>query len=377
MIVGVWVYAWVRLSPEQVPALGDDVAALGTAEVSSPQGTTTVLAVLTASADPTAELVAPPVLLQYGGPRDHPVALALPPQLSVTVDGEGEVPLELAQRQGGTDLLVRAITDYTQVRIDHVVSVSVDALPRLLAVVEPGDGCPTQVGGCGHPGAEELRGAVDEASTQALIGRVQELVRALAEEIDRGWVLRSPLAAKRSIDLIDAAVRTDVSLRGSRLLDLTASVRRAGELELITLPGTTHPENGRHVVLEEPAAVRFQQLREGTSLAAGESDTDTSALVDVSVAVLNGAGIDGLAADVQASLEAQGFRVLGTGNATSFDRRRTVVHYVSGDQQIEAAATLLAEGLDGAALEPLEQRPTFEGQEVDLLVTAGEDLTQP
>ena len=379
VVASVWGYAWLQLSGDQVRRAGTDLQALGTAEVSAPEGTTTTLVVLTHAVDEAvpAPLLGPVVLLQYGGVREAPVALVLPQELRVTVDGAGEIPLSEVQRQGGPDLLLRALTDYTQIRIDHVASASVDLFPRLLTALGEEVGCAGEAVDCPRPGVEELRAALSGSSPREAVVLVNGLVRAVAEELRPEWVLRSPLAAKRVVQLVDASLRTDVSLRGARLLQFSAVVREAEELQVLTLPAVTDPDTGLPVVLEEPAAVRFQHLREGTSPDAREGSGANEARVgDVTVAVLNGAGVDGLAAGVQVRLEARGFRVVGTGNATSFEQQRTVVHYRGGDPEVETAAALLAEELDEADLESLDRRPTFEGQEVDLLVTAGRDLDE-
>ena len=379
LVASVWGYAWLRLSGDEIARPADDLQALGSTEVSAPEGTTTLLVVLTDSdggAVP-APLLGPVVLLQYGGPREAPVALVLPQELPVTVDGAGEVSLAEVQRQGGADLLVRAVIDYTQIRIDHVVSASVDLLPQLLAALGAEGACGGDAAGCPRPTVEDLRVSATQSSPPEVVADVEELIHAVAEELRPGWVLRSPLAAKRVVQVVEEGIRTDVALRGSRLLQVAAALRSAEDLEVITLPAVTHPDTGRPMVLPEPAAVRFQHLREGTSPDPGQGrGTNEALLRDVTVAVLNGAGVDGLAAGVQVRLEARGFRVIGSGNATSFGHRRTTVHYRRGDPGVETAAALLVQELDGAALESLDRHPTFEGQEVDLLVTAGLDLNE-
>jgi hypothetical protein len=91
--------------------------------------------------------------------------------------------------------------------------------------------------------------------------------------------------------------------------------------------------------------------------------------------VLNGAGVTGLAGRIQTELEASGFTVIGTANAPIFDRERTVVSYREDEEAAAFAAIRVSEALGGVELDPLAGRPTFEGEEVDLLVTAGGDLS--
>lgn len=377
MVGGLWAYAWFRLGGTEVAALQDDLTPLGSTGARAPAGATTVLVVMTGPVDPTiprpSELVAPLVLLQFGGPRGEPVALVVEEELTVAVDGSGELSFAEVQRSGGEDLLVRAVTDYTEVRIDHVVSVSSDALPRLLETFDDLEVCGP--GGCSQPGREQLEVTLAQTGSLRYVQEVAAVLQSAAARIDLPWVIRSPWEAKRVIDVVSDEVTTDVSLRGARLLALSETLADASVSEVGEVPHTTDPSSGEVVALEEPAAVQFQHLRDGTPLMPVDDEAVARSLVQgVRVAVLNGAGVDGLAGRVQLRLETAGYVVVGTGNAPGFDRTTTVVNYAEGDATVEYVAVLLAEELGGAALEPLAQEPTFEGEPVDVLVTAGEDL---
>ena len=374
---GLWAYAWLQLGGTDVAALHDDLEPLGASGASAPAGSTTVLVVLTDSVDPTIPrepaLVASPVLVQVGGPRTEPAVLILPRALEVEIDGRGAVSLEEIQLAGGADLLVRGLVDYTEVRIDHVVSLSVDALPALVDALGPVEVCGAD--GCSEPTADELVEALRAADDVEAARIVADVVDGLAGRLDLPFVVRSPLATKRAIDAIAAEISTDVSLRGARALSLAGVLAQPTSLDLDIVPLLTNPRTDRVIALEEPTAIRFQHLRDGTSLT-GTTTTDPAEdlISQVDVAVLNGAGIDGLASKVQVRLQASGYVVIGTGNAPSFDRETTVVNYQEGDDRVEFVAVLLAEALGGASLEPLQREPTFEGEPVDLLVTAGRDL---
>jgi hypothetical protein len=108
--------------------------------------------------------------------------------------------------------------------------------------------------------------------------------------------------------------------------------------------------------------VRYEHLRQGTSFAGVDGEAEEEDLLrGIEVAVLNGAGVDGLAGQVQVLLEASGFRVVGTGNAPSFGRETTTISYREDDPVAELAAVRLAELLEGAQLDPLTRDLTFEG----------------
>jgi hypothetical protein len=376
-IGGLYAYAWVQLAPEDVPVLRDDeVAALGAAGATAPAGATTVLVLVTADRDPTVprepELVAPPVLVQTGGPREAAATLVLPLELPVAVEGLGERPLAEVQTEGGADLMVRTLMDHTGVRIDHVVSATEEALPRLVEELGPLEVCGT--GGCRQTSADEVRADVVTGDAAARVQATADVLRALAAEFDAVRAATAPLEGKRVVDVLRDEVRTDVSLRAGDLLRVADGLSAAATVEVDEIPLIVNPQTEEVVPLLEPAQVRFQHLQEGTPFTGGDvAEEEEDLLRGVQVAVLNGAGVDGLAGRVQLQLEAEGFAVVGTGNAPSFGRDTTTISYPEGDPVVELAAVRLAEALEGAELDRLTREPTFEGEPVDVLVIVGAD----
>lgn len=375
-----WGYSWVQLGSDDLPALQDELTVLGPDGAAAPEEATTILLAMTGPVDPTvprpAELVGPVVLLQVGGPREQPAVLSLPADLPVTVDGEADLPIAEAQRAGGVDLLVRAVADYSGVRLDHAVSLSIDALPELVDAAAPVEICGP--GGCAVRTGDEVRRSLRAANDEELVELVAGVARGIGQRVDGRFVITSPFATRRVIDAVADEVFTDVALRGLDLLDVADALASPVRLDADTIPLVISPETGTIVALAEPSAVRFQRLKDGSTLrapagATGTDDLEADMVKGVEVAILNGAGIDGLAGQAQVELETSGFSVVGTGNAASFDVTDTVVNYVVDDPTIEIAAAELAETLDGATLEALAERPDFEGDAVDLLVTLGAD----
>lgn len=378
VIGGVWTYAWLQLGGTDVPALREDgLATLGSAEgPRAPEDATTVLVALTGPVDPTIPrppaLEAPLVLLQAGGPRERPAALLVPEDVPLAQ----ELTFADVQAEGGTDPLVRAVVDYTDVAVDHVVSMSIDALPRLIDALAPVEVCRSD--GCSTPSGDEVRTLLLQAEDEELALLTADLVRSLAAVLDARRVVTSPRSAWRVVDAVSDEVVTDVGLRGSRLLEVASVLREPVRLEVDQLPVLVNPATGRVLPIHEPVQVRLDHLRNGTPLT-GEGgrteDLEAELLAGIEVAVLNGAGVDGLASRVEVELEASGFAVVGTGNAPSFDRERTVVTYREDEEAAAFAAVRLSEALGGVELDAIAQRPTFEGAEVDVLVVAGEDLS--
>lgn len=378
VVGGLWAYAWVSLGGEDVPVLRDDgQATLGsTAGPRAPEGATTVLVALTGPVDPTIPrppaLEAPLMLVQAGGPRELPAVLLLPEDVPLAQD----LTFAQVQAEGGTDPLVRAVVDYTEVAVDHVVSLSIDAFPRLVDALGEVEVC--QSDGCSTPAGDEVRTQLLQAGDEELVRLVADLLRSVADRLDTRWAATSPRQAKRVIDAVSGDVVTDVSLRGTRLLEVAELFAAPVRLEIDRLPVLVNPTSGQVLPIHEPVQVRLDHLRTGTPLS-GEGgtteDLERDLLEGIRIGVLNGAGIDGLASRVQAELQAAGFTVTGTANAPTFDRQRTVVSYREDEEAAAFAAIRVSEALGGVELDPLAGRPTFEGEEVELLVTAGEDLS--
>jgi len=378
LVVGaLWAYAWVSLGGEDVPVLREDgQATLGsTTGPRSPEGATTLLVALTGPVDPTVprppDLEAPLMLVQVGGPREEPAVLLVPEDVPLAED----LTFAEVQREGGTDPLVRAVVDYSEVAIDHVVSLSIDALPRLVDALGEVEVCRSD--GCDTPAGDEVRIRLLQAEGEELVLLVADLVRSVADRLDTRWAVTSPLQARRVIDAVAGEVVTDANLRGSRLLELAEQLSVPVRPEIDRLPVLVNPETGQVLPIHEPVQVRLDHLRNGTPLTGDggtTEDLERDLLEGIRIGVLNGAGVTGLAGRIQVELEAAGLTVVGTGNAPTFDRQRTVVSYREDQEAAAFAAIRVSEALGGVELDPLVSRPTFEGEEVDLLVVAGEDL---
>jgi hypothetical protein len=376
---GLWLYASARLGGDRIAGLDEPTTALGAGSASTPAELTTVLVALTASHDPAdpraPELRGPVLLVQVGGPREVPAVLALPSDLPVTLDGAPSATIAEVQAQGDVDALARALADYVGVRIDHVVRASEDVLPRLVELHRPercdGDRCRELT-------PEEVRQAQAEGDATARVRAVATTLRSLAGQLDTVGSLTSPIATKRTVDVVARDVRTDVALRGAGLLDLARAIEGSAAPDVATVPMLRNPETGRLVLLEQ-AETLFQRFREGDPLVAGDGDdlaeASPSELVGtVRVAVLNGAGVDGLAGQVEGQLAADGYLVVGTGNAPAFGDSETIVTYDPEDPAAEIAAILLAERLGDVSLQASDRVPMFEGEPVGVIVTAGADL---
>ncbi len=373
-----WLIGSNQLRGVPVAALRDDVLMLGASGARAPVDATTVLLLSVDPIDPTvprpSPLAGPPVILQIGAGRDLPAALVLPESLEVVVDGRGLMRLDEIQRELGADRLTQAIIDYSEIRLDHVIVVSTDALPSLIRLLGPIEVCGGW--GCDEPTPDDVRAWQRDPDPIVVLNRSAAVLRALAAELDSSLFLRRPLLGREIVGVLAGQVVTDVDLSVRGLLELGPALAVPTRLDIDRLPMVTNPSTGELIVLEESAMIRFQRLREGLPIESIDPAEDSARLRTITpVAVLNGAGIAGLAAQFEVQLSAAGFVVVGTGNDARFDRERTVINYRRGDREAESVAFLVAEQLPGAQLQPVDAALAFEGEVVSVVVILGRDRT--
>ncbi len=380
VLIGVlWLSAASQLRGVPVAALREDVLMLGASGARSPDDATTMLVLLVEPLDATVRrpspLAAPPVIVQIGAERELPGALVLPLSLEVTVDGRGRMTLESVQRELGADRLAQAIIDYTEVRLDHVVVVSTDLLPGLVRLLGPLEVCGGS--GCSTPTPDDVRAWQRDPDVLVVMRRSADVLRAISASLDLRSFVLSPLVGRNVVELIAGQVVTDVDLSIGRLVDLAEVLVEPTRIDAATLPLVRNPTSGVMVVLEESAMLRFQRLREGMPFDQIDPNEDVARLQTVTgIAVLNGAGIPGLAAFIEAELRGVGFLVVGTGNDSRFDRVETVISYLRDDREAEPVAFLLAESLPGARIETVDRPLLFEGRAVPIVVSLGSDRVE-
>ncbi|MDQ3631818.1 MAG: LytR C-terminal domain-containing protein, partial [Actinomycetota bacterium] len=110
----------------------------------------------------------------------------------------------------------------------------------------------------------------------------------------------------------------------------------------------------------------------------GETDTATPPVVpgDYSVYVLNGTQQNGIAAEAGKTLETEGYRIAGKGNAAVNTATTTEVYYVKGKKR---GASAVAKKLDVAAanVKEADQAVAVQGQNADVIVQIGTDKATP
>lgn len=334
------------------------------------------------------------MLVQLSPRRDHAAIVGFPRDLRVEAPGIGATKINSVQAKGGPDLLVRTVQDLVGVDIDHYVEVNIAGFLELTDAIGGVEVCldapmKDEFAGVDLPaGCQELDGRAaagfvrsrrvrDQFGADNDFGRIarqQYFISRAMDEVTSAGTLANPVKVKRLIDAVAGAVTTDRDLGAPEMLRLANSLKTltSDALELRTIPSYYSNETGFAHVYEDEAEVLFRGLREGSALdpeVGLEGPTELTA-ADVTIAVLNGEGSEGLASEVQAFLESKGFTVVSTGNAGSeaapdFSYDVTEVAYAPGG---EAKAQLVASYLPGAEL--VERDDLREG---DVTVTIGRD----
>lgn len=330
------------------------------------------------------------MVVQITPAREQVAVLSFPRDLKVTPPGHGPMKINAVHPTGGADLLVRTVEDYISLDLDHYVAVNLAGFIELTDALDGVEICLDEAkvdrfagvdlpAGCqvlsGAEAAGFVRSRLDadqfgEANDFGRIARQQYFIRQAMREVTSARTLLNPLRVKSLIDVVADNLTTDRDLGASEMLRLANSLKglRAEDLDTRVVPGYYSAETGYvHAYPDEAEAV-FQSFRNATDLPdVGTSDPRANELAatDVAVAVLNGEGTSGLAAEVAAFLESHGFVVAETGNAESFDVERTRIEYVAGS---EAHARKLAEQLPGAEQAEVGGAPG--GADVALIIGA-------
>jgi hypothetical protein len=240
------------------------------------------------------------------GIADVPV-LTVPAQMSLEIPGIGEGTTDAIARQDGDGLRV-ALSNTVGVWIDHYLVLDMTGLARM---VDAAGGLEVTL-----PGQVNLSSGVVGPGDATLTGA----------EVTAYLGIVGPNAFTRWEVILPALLNAQVEgpLRGASddLADVSQLLPVGGQVRIDTFP--TRISAGQVSVpdydkLDELMAKDFGVVRP-----------------PVPVLVQNGVGEPGLAADVARLLVPTGFRIVLSGNASSFDHRQTQV-VASGDDHVADA----------------------------------------
>lgn len=286
------------------------------------------------------------MLVHLSPRRDDAVVVSFPRDLRVDIPGEGRDRINAARALGGPELMVRTVEDYTGIPVHHYVELDLAGFLRLVELIDGVEVCLDEplvdpaAGADLAAGEHVLRGSDAAAYVRARksdprgdLGRIerqQRFIRQALRKVLAPATLVNPLRVKRLIDRAASAVVTDSGFTTSDMLRLTWSFKDLdpGSLTMVTVPSDLGP---RYVEARpEEAEALFQAIRVDEPVPAREEVTVVEP-GDIRLAILNGVGVDGLAAAAAQQLTDAGVEVVETGNVDDFGRERTVIMYGPGD----------------------------------------------
>ena len=278
--------------------------------------------------------------------------------------GAGADAGENARKAAGAQLLVKTVSRLTGLQIDHYAEVDLLGFFNLSSVVGG-----VEVNLCEPVDDSRWSGAVFQAGPQVISGADAlkfvrqrkglprgDLDRIVRQQVFIAGVLRKMLSEEVLLDLgkqrelVEAAAESLTVDRNLDLLQLAQQMQSvtAGSIEFQTVPNLGPDQEGSQSIVRlvdsETLHDFFAELSADGEEPAPVEPPEPADPSDVSVAVFNGSGTSGLAAEAETELEAGGFSVTSTGNADSADYGRTEIRHADGDEAMAAALAAVIPG---------------------------------
>ncbi len=281
--------------------------------------------------------------------------------------------LNAAYALGGPKLLIATVQELSGLHVDHYAEIDFEGFQKMVNALGGINVCLT------HAASDKLSGAnfpagenhLDGAQALAFVRqrynlpngdldrvkRQQQFIGAVVRKVISAGTLLNPVKLTGFLDAVTSSVSVDSGL-DVKSLALRLRNLDANHVEFATLPFEKFAViNGQDVNLIDAAKTTelFASLNEGngvptnTQPSAPAGTTLTVPPSQVSVAVYNGAGINGLGKRVAAELTSVGFVISGTPGNRNTGAKKTEIHYAPS--KINAANTLAA-SVAGAVLVP-------------------------
>ena len=241
---------------------------------------------------------------------------------------------------GGPACLITTIEGNTGLRMDHFAVVDfngfrdmVDALGGVPicapeAIDDPKAKLKLSAGRHVLDGTQALgyvraRKTLGDGSDLGRIERQQAFLSSVVQEATRTSLLLRPDKLFGFLDAATSSLTTDEDFDLGTMKDLASSVADIGmsNVQFITVPVQEYPADPNRVEWAPSAEVLWQTLRDDGVVGAKPSATPSTSAepltvspTEVAVEVVNATGVQGLAAEVAAALEVQGFPDVTTGS---------------------------------------------------------------
>jgi LCP family protein required for cell wall assembly len=303
------------------------------------------------------------IILVHVSPRNKKaVMVSIPRDLKVDIPGHGTNKINAAYAFGGPALLVKTVERNLGIPVNHYAEVDFAGFLKVVDAV----GGVRLCNQTGHPlddnfanlhmapGCHDVNGVQALAFVRARhidsdfgrIGRQQQFLRAVMGKVSSAGNLVNLPRLVSIANIVSDHMKTDDTLKTSQAISL---VRRLGRLDSATVDMRVYPSapNGPSFVEALPEAPLLMKALADDSgqlppvgLPAGKGVS----LADLRLAVLNGSGVQGAAAQAADSLRAYGLQVVQTGNAAKATGGESTLTYpASQAQQAKLLSTLLGD----------------------------------
>jgi LCP family protein required for cell wall assembly len=320
--------------------------------------------------DPDTDLSDNLLLVHINSSHTHAIVLSIPRDTMVyepackAREGGGIVPaqqqaiIDGAMNLGGPPCAVATVEDLTGIRMDHFIEFDFNSFRRMVNVLGGVEVCVPKPGyydPYSHlhlsPGKHLIKGdqalafvrtrhGVGDGSDLGRIELQQEFISSLLQKIKSQGTLDDPVKLLDIAEAATQALTVDPGLGSvDKLLSLADTLRNlhTNDVQFITMPTIEDPADTNRLLPEQPEdGILFQLLKRDANWT---GSLPAPAAKHVQLTVLNGAGVDGLAAQTAASLKKFGFDVTGVGNAPA--TANTTINY-DGTNKAGAAYTLLS-----------------------------------
>jgi LCP family protein required for cell wall assembly len=279
--------------------------------------------------------------------------------------------LNAAFSLGGPALLVKTVQQLTGMHIDHYVEIDFAGFQNMVNSLGGVDVCLTKPAhdvntginlsaGNHHLNGQEALAFVRQRYGLALgdidrIKRQQQFLASMMRKVESAGTLANPVKLNAFLDALTKSITVDSGMSGTGLAKLALQLKglSSGNVLLTTMPISGFgKEQGQDVDVVDTAKAQalFDSL---TRDAAPETGTaapsgPTVAPDTVHVQVLNGAGVQGLAARAASDLGKLGFVIDGTPGNRGSGATTSVIQYAPAQA---AAARTLAAVVPGATLQ--------------------------
>lgn len=311
--------------------------------------------------------------------------VSIPRDSRVRIPGEGMDKINAAYAYGGPRLTIRTVEAFTGMEINHYIQIDFRGFKKMVDIlggvdVEVKETINSRTKGYTMyipKGRQRMNGTLalnyvryrHEDSDFERAERQQNFISALVKNALR-W--DSIWKIPRLVNILSQNIETDLSVR--ELTDLARFLRgmKQKDIETITVPGRSGMQNDVSYVFPDRAALNeiVDTMLQGESLKELKSQLESGKMLseDISISVLNGSGVSGMALNAREMLADRGFNVTRVGTAPTSDYLNTEIQV--GSQNYWIAKKVKKMALKEAEIKVVSKKklPT------DIVVIVGKDF---